>query len=274
MEKFEDIPIKKIQSLENIRMRISEKDVAELMQNIKQNGLLQPIGVWETEAGEYVIAFGNRRLIACEKLGWKTITAKIMGELNYEELLIVNTSENLHREDVTVAELGRIVNLLHEKGLALSEIAIRLGLSSKKISIAIKLFKRIAPKHRKDVVFMKPGTMHKMGKVPASSYNYLFSVRNECRMSDSDFNKIIGVVKKEDLSLGQIRLLGVLLIGGATLEKAMKVLDKYNVRRINLPINKEVEKALMKKYNIKAVYSLFKKILGGEIEGAATLVFK
>lgn len=273
---FKEIPISKIQSIENIRMNIKEKDVSELMQNIKQNGLLQPIGAWETKAGEFIIAFGNRRLVACEKLGWRTITAKILGALTAEELLIINASENLHRKDVTVAELGRIIHLLHEKGLSLGEISVRLGISKKKVDVSIALFHNIIPEHRSDVVFMKAGTKVKMGKIPATSYNHLFSVRQECGMNKNEFNKLIGVVKKEDLSFSQVKVLGILLMEGATLHDALKILDKYNMRRINLAINKNVEAALMKKYNIEGqgqLSTLFRKILGGEIKGTPALVY-
>ena len=257
-------------------MNIKERDVSELMQNIKQNGLLQPIGVWKTKSGEFIIAFGNRRLIACERLGWKKITAKILGALTAEELLIINTSENLHRKEVTVAELGRIIHLLHEKGLSLGEVSVRLGLSRKKVDISMELFHNIIPEHRKDVVFMRPGTKIKMGKIPATSYNHLFSVRQECHMNKTEFNKLIGVVKKENLSYSQIKVLGILLADGAILHDALKILDKYNMRRINLAINKVVEKALIKKYNIEGggqLSTLFRKILSGEIRGTPTLVY-
>ncbi len=276
IDTFIEVPISKIESIENIRMNIKERDVSELMQNIKQNGLLQPIGVWETKAGEFIIAFGNRRLMACEKLGWTKITAKILGALTAEELLIINASENLHRKDVTVAELGRIIFLLHEKGLSLGEISVRLGVTRQKVDVSVELFHNIAPEHRKDVVFMKAGTKLKMGKIPATSYNHLFSVRQECGMSKPEFNKLVGVVKKENLSYSQIKVIGILLMEGATLHDTLKTLDKYNMRRINLAINKNVEAALIKKHNIEGqgqLSALFRMILSGEISGTPTLVY-
>ena len=67
---IKDIEIKKIKQLENIRLRIEEEDVHTLMSSIKQDGLLEPIGVAITSGSkdEYLIVYGNRRLEACRKL--------------------------------------------------------------------------------------------------------------------------------------------------------------------------------------------------------------
>ena len=176
MEEFKEIEINKIKDLENIRTRIEEKDIQDLMSNINQHGLLQPIGAWESNE-EYIIAYGNRRLMACKKLGWKKITAKILGELSTSDMLLINASENIHRKDTTVAELGRITDLLCEQGLSIGEVAVRLSIPKSRVDMAYKLYKNIDREHRGDIVFMRPGTKNKVGKIPASSYNHLFSIR-------------------------------------------------------------------------------------------------
>jgi len=276
MDIFKEIEINKIKSLENIRTRIKTVDVQDLMQNIKQQGLLQPIGVWKTKKGEYLIAYGNRRLESCKKLGWKTITARILGELDYEEMLIINTSENLHRKDVSVAEIGRICSLLKEKGLSIGEIAIRLGVSIKRIEVAVNTYKNIPVKHRKDIVFMRPGTKHKMGKIPASIYNNLMSTKQELSLNTNIVDKLIDTVKQKDLTGGHVKIVASLLREGATVKQAVDNLDDYNIRRVSFPINKKEELRLFKKHNLEGsgqVSRLFYKILSGEISGNKKLVF-
>ena len=273
MEKFEEILISKVKSLENIRTRINDKDVEGLMRNIDQHGLLQPIGVWEAN-GEYVIAYGNRRLAACDKLGWKKITAKILGELNTEDMLVVNASENLHRSEITVAELGRVVNLLQEAGLSNGEIAVRLAINVGQVNIASDLFNNIDEEHRKDVVFMKPGTKNKIGKIPATIYNHLFSVRRENGLNTKNFNQLIDAVKKKDLSFSQVKVVGQLIQDGATIDEAIKQTNTFVVRRINIAINREVEKKIMEAHGLKLTGELFDAIISGEMSGTKNLVYR
>lgn len=276
MNEFKEIPIRKVKSLENIRTRISASDVSELMQNIKQHGLLQPIGAWQTESGEFVVAYGHRRLAACDKLGWRTITAKLLGRLSFEELLVINTSENIHRKDITLAEIGRICSLLKDKGLSTSEVAVRLSFPISRVREALSNFKKIPEKYRKSIVYMRPGERNKAGKIPASAFNTIISAKRELGLNDIETSKLLEISKNEDLTVSQIRLFAALLNRGATISKAIKIIDKFNIRRINLPINKKVEDEMIKENNFSGagrMSKLFTKILKGEIQGRKNLVF-
>lgn len=274
---FIEVSIKDIQQLENIRTRIKFGEIQELMQNIKQQGLLQPIGVWETPSGEYVIAYGNRRLVACDKLGWRNIPAKLLGELDYEEMLIVNTSENLHRKEITVAEFGRVCDMLKNKGLSKGEIGVRLGVPPKRVDDALNVFKKIPLKHRKDIIFMKGGEKHKLGKVPASLFNRLISLQQEQSLSNPDIDKLIQAVKQQNLSTSQIQVVSALIRDGATINQALKELDKYAIRRITLPVNRKVEKSLLEENKLTSKSGkfahIFRKIMNGEIRGRKGYVF-
>lgn len=42
---IKDVPIDKIKVIENTRLRIEETELSSLMEDIKQRGLLQPIGL-------------------------------------------------------------------------------------------------------------------------------------------------------------------------------------------------------------------------------------
>jgi ParB family transcriptional regulator, chromosome partitioning protein len=107
-----DIPISEINRKENIRQIVKDDSISSLMQTIKDNGLLQPIGVKETKQRDYLIVWGNRRLEACTKLGWKTIPAVIFSdadeEMTEEQFFVINAIENLQQRPNTLFELGRI----------------------------------------------------------------------------------------------------------------------------------------------------------------------
>jgi hypothetical protein len=69
--RIEDVPISQIKV--GPRFRHDYGDLDAPAQNIKERGLLQPIGL----NSYYSLIFGERRLHACEQLGWTTIPAVI-----------------------------------------------------------------------------------------------------------------------------------------------------------------------------------------------------
>jgi len=71
------IPIQTIIVRNRIRQDLG--DIDELSNSIKQVGLLQPIGVNKNN----ILIFGQRRLEAIKKLGWKEIPSIIL-EVGYE----------------------------------------------------------------------------------------------------------------------------------------------------------------------------------------------
>lgn len=54
-----------------------EKDIQELMENIRRYGLLQPIILTTTHTGRYAVIAGQQRFEACRRLGWKAIPSVV-----------------------------------------------------------------------------------------------------------------------------------------------------------------------------------------------------
>ena len=94
--------------------------VADLQKSIEQQGLLQNIGVKQTESG-YRLVFGAHRLEAVKALGWPDIQARIFPEdTSDDECLLAELQENRIRNDLTgaerkafAAEVGRICQNLN-----------------------------------------------------------------------------------------------------------------------------------------------------------------
>ena len=95
--------------------------VADLQKSIEQQGLLQNIGVKQTESG-YRLVFGAHRLEAVKALGWPDIQARIFPEdTSDDECLLAELQENRIRNDLTgaerkafAAEVGRLIAKLSE----------------------------------------------------------------------------------------------------------------------------------------------------------------
>ncbi|HUT18196.1 MAG TPA: ParB N-terminal domain-containing protein, partial [Anaerolineae bacterium] len=64
----------------------SEKDIAELADRIKEEGLIQPVVLNEVQPGEYRIVAGHMRVEACKQLGWRSVPAIVRNRASGAEL--------------------------------------------------------------------------------------------------------------------------------------------------------------------------------------------
>lgn len=135
----------------NSRLDINKMEMAGLMESIKSEGLLQPIGVVKKSKG-YEVVYGNRRFLAMNKLGFKTIPAVIQEVEDQSEIDIKNLAENVQRSNLTLNEVGRYVKALEKQGMKTKEIAVALGQPLSYIVTAKKVFYNVPKEHRESIV--------------------------------------------------------------------------------------------------------------------------
>ena len=102
-----------------VRLSNIGAEIDELAQNIKVNGLLQPIIVApKDKKGKYEIILGQRRFLAHRLLKEKSIMAGILTEkLSEIEAKILYLSENKMRRDLDTSDLNDVCNhLFNELG--------------------------------------------------------------------------------------------------------------------------------------------------------------
>ena len=105
-------------------------DDNELMENIREKGVLQAIWIYPSEdRGVYKIIAGHRRLAASIALGKKTIPADIfpanLTDADKDALTIV---ENLQRRDLSPLELATVIqSFMKRNGYSLRDAAKRVG---------------------------------------------------------------------------------------------------------------------------------------------------
>lgn len=146
----------------NPRKTIDEGDLQDLSNNIKQQGLLQPITVRPIEAddtnplcGEFEIICGERRYRAVSMLEEDTIPC-IVREMTDEEALDAMITENLQRKDVDPIEEAFAFGQLLKTGKTIEQIADRFGKSKRFVQERIKL-DNLLPDLKKMV---KDGKLH------------------------------------------------------------------------------------------------------------------
>ncbi len=116
----QDIPVACI-DVGAYRIRMNTRASDELAGSIRQWGLLEPIGVMPTE-DRYQLLYGERRLLAVQSLGWKTIRANVH-TADAKQALIITLTENIQREQLNPLEEARAYRRLLETGLTQIELA-------------------------------------------------------------------------------------------------------------------------------------------------------
>lgn len=101
----------------------------ELAEDIKQNGLIQPIIVRISGVGEYVVIAGERRLKAVRMLNQPKIKAIIAKDYSNEQVGYIQMAENMKRDDLRFYEMAEFIIGRIDAGEKQSTVADKLGIS-------------------------------------------------------------------------------------------------------------------------------------------------
>lgn len=120
------------------RTEFSDEHLEELVESIREKGIIQPLIVrWA--AGRYELIAGERRWRACQKLGLEKVKI-IVREASDQEVLEMALVENLQREDLNPIEEARAYSrLAMDFGMKQAEIASRVGKNRATVANAMRL---------------------------------------------------------------------------------------------------------------------------------------
>jgi ParB family chromosome partitioning protein len=125
------------------RRDVDPAALEELVSSIKQAGLLQPVVVRRSPAGNgaYELIAGERRLRACQQLGWERIPA-VQREADDRTLLTLALIENLQRDDLSPVDEARgYERLIAEFSLTQQDVADAVGRDRSTVANALRLLK-------------------------------------------------------------------------------------------------------------------------------------
>lgn len=191
------LPIKKIKLAKNSRMSVSAEELDGLMQSIKSVGLLQPIGVTKNGSG-YEICYGNRRFLACSKLGLSKIACVVHESKKAFDSDIKNLTENIQRRNISLAEAGRYVELLNKDGLTLREIAVRLGVSAGYVESCRKAYSEVPKEFRDDLEIKVSNEKLQPGKISMKAAQAILSAAKTFRLEKDDVKLLFRAAKADD----------------------------------------------------------------------------
>jgi ParB family chromosome partitioning protein len=123
-----DIPLNKlIVSTLNARKDLSagqeDSGLEELASSISQQGLLSPPIVRPTADGHFEVLVGQRRLLACRKIGLDPVPCLVRDELDDTDAVALSLVENVHRADMHPLDKAHALTALYDRCQSYERVA-------------------------------------------------------------------------------------------------------------------------------------------------------
>lgn len=104
LQKIRDIPLAEIDDFPNHPFQVREdEDMFQLVESIKERGVITPATVRQKEDGRYELVSGHRRKKACELAGFETLRCEVV-DLNRDEATILMVESNYQRSQILPSE--------------------------------------------------------------------------------------------------------------------------------------------------------------------------
>ena len=102
--KIYEIPLDQIDPFPDHPFQVRmDEDMEQLVESVKERGIITPVTLRQKEDGRYEIVSGHRRTKACELAGLPTVKAEIR-ELTRDEAIILMVESNLQRSVILPSE--------------------------------------------------------------------------------------------------------------------------------------------------------------------------
>lgn len=100
-----------------------DSGIDELASSIRQQGLLSPPIVRPTSDGRYEVLVGQRRLLACRKIGLDPVPCLVRDDLGDADAVTVSLVENVHRADMHPLDKARALKALYDRHQSYERVA-------------------------------------------------------------------------------------------------------------------------------------------------------
>ena len=104
LSKIRDIPLELIDDFLDHPFKVrDDEDMMQLVESVKERGVITPATVRQKEDGRYELVSGHRRKRACELAGFETLRSEIV-DLNRDEATILMVESNFQRSEILPSE--------------------------------------------------------------------------------------------------------------------------------------------------------------------------
>ena len=130
LPKIFDIPLSEIDDFPGHPYRVlDDEDMQNLMESIKDRGVITPAMVRKKDDGRYEMISGHRRKHASERLGLETLRCEVV-EVSRDEAIILMVDSNAQRSVILPCDKGRAYKMKKMKLEALKRQGQRTDLTS------------------------------------------------------------------------------------------------------------------------------------------------
>lgn len=230
--------LSEIKQRANSRSKVRGSNLAGLMASIRDQGLLEPIGLTK------------------------------IGELEEREFWLLNATENIHREDISAIELGKIsCELMGKENMSVAEIAVKLNLPLTKLKTAVALFSKLPEKFHSLIGSSSNKTV-KSGKLSPSIAHFIL----HRHLSKAKTIKFLEFARKNDLSMNGARKIVILMNQGQPFDSAISKVGNYGGYKLDILLHKETLDKMLKANKFKNRTELLSAILCGKVKGNKNLL--
>ncbi|UOX53112.1 ParB/RepB/Spo0J family partition protein [Dorea longicatena] len=104
LSKIRDIPLELIDDFPDHPFKVrDDEDMMQLVESVKERGVITPATVRQKEDGRYELVSGHRRKRACELAGFETLRSETV-DLNRDEATILMVESNFQRSEILPSE--------------------------------------------------------------------------------------------------------------------------------------------------------------------------
>ena len=104
LSKIRDIPLELIDDFPDHPFKVKlDEDMMQLVESVKERGIITPVTLRPKEDGRYEIVSGHRRKKACELAGFETVKAEVR-EMTRDEAIILMVESNFQRSQILPSE--------------------------------------------------------------------------------------------------------------------------------------------------------------------------
>jgi ParB family chromosome partitioning protein len=184
-----DIPVDSIfPNPKQPREQFNHQELEELIESVKEHGIIQPLLVSDIGGGKFELIAGERRLRAAKIAGLQTAPA-IVKQVKDQEKLELALIENIQRQNLNPIEEAKAYKYLNEAlKLTHEEIAKRIGKSRPLVTNTLRLLE-LPPEIQKAVIG---------GKIQATA------ARQLAGLTETEQKKYLGKILSENWTVRSV----------------------------------------------------------------------
>ncbi len=126
---LESIKVSDLNTRKDLEAGTEDASIDDLATSIQEHGLISPVTVVARSDGYYDLIAGQRRFLACKKIGMATISAIIRDDLDTTDATVISLVENVHRADMSPIDKARAFEKIHSRYGEFKRVAQETGVS-------------------------------------------------------------------------------------------------------------------------------------------------